>query len=462
MHFVFIPLQSDIMGAIPRTEFAQAIRAIASERGLDSDVILDTIKQAIIAAYKKDAKEEGDELEEYEFDVDLDSVTGEARIFSWPQDKEDEKKDVTPPGFGRIAAQTAKQVIHQKIREAEKGAIMGEYEERIGGLISGMILRFDGPDVRVDLGRTEGVMPSEERVPNERLNANQRMSFLLKEIQETLRGKKLVLSRADARFVQKLFEREVPEMGSGSVEVKAIAREAGVRTKMAVISNQSGVDPVGSCVGQKGVRVQAVTNELGGERVDIIPWNEDISEFIKSALAPAEGLSVKLDKKNETAVVTAAEDQLSLAIGKDGQNARLVAKLTGWRIEVKSAGGEKKSSSKEVENESVGDDKPEKIAEDENVEDTKSTKAKKKPESGIEKVEKKEDDKSVAGDSDKRKDERVSQDNADEDDVNIEVSGPTESAEEKSDKAEDTKETVEVEAEENPAKKADNEGGSKS
>jgi N utilization substance protein A len=461
MHFVFVPLQSDIMGAIPRTEFAQAIRAIASERGLDSDVILDTIKQAIIAAYKKDAKEEGDELEEYGFDVNLDSVTGEARIFSWPQGKEDEKKDVTPPGFGRIAAQTAKQVIHQKIREAEKGAIMGEYEERVGGLISGMILRFDGPDVRVDLGRTEGVMPSEERVPNERLNANQRMSFLLKEIQETIRGKKLVLSRADARFVQKLFEREVPEMGSGSVEVKAIAREAGVRTKMAVISNQSGVDPVGSCVGQKGVRVQAVTNELGGERVDIIPWNEDISEFIKSALAPAEGLSVKLDKKNETAVVTAAEDQLSLAIGKDGQNARLVAKLTGWRIEVKSAGGEKKSSSKEVENES-GDDKPEKIAEDENVENTKSTKAKKKPESGIEKVEKKEDDKNVSGSSDNGEDDKVSQDNADEDDVNIEVSENTENTEEKSDKAEDTNEPVEVEAEENLVKEADNEGDSKS
>jgi N utilization substance protein A len=170
------------------------------------------------------------------------------------------------------------------------------------------------------------------------------MSFLLKEIKETPRGKKLILSRSDARFVQKLFEREVPEMSSGSVEVKAIAREAGVRTKMAVFSNQSGVDPVGSCVGQKGVRVQAVTNELGGERVDIIPWNEKLEEFIKGALAPAEGLLVSLNEDEETAEIKAPEDQLSLAIGKDGQNARLAAKLTGWRIEVKSMEGEEVDS----------------------------------------------------------------------------------------------------------------------
>jgi N utilization substance protein A len=182
-------------------------------------------------------------------------------------------------------------------------------------------------------------MPKEERVPNERLNPNQRLTFLLKEINETAKGKQLLLSRSDPVFVQKLFEREVPEMSSGSVEVMAISREPGVRTKMAVDSNQSGVDPVGSCVGQKGVRVQAVTNELGGERVDIIPWNDDPAELIKAALAPADGLSVSLDKKEKTAKVKAPEDQLSLAIGKDGQNARLAAKLTGWKIEVKDLDG---------------------------------------------------------------------------------------------------------------------------
>jgi transcription termination/antitermination protein NusA len=324
-----------------RTEFAQALRAVATERGLDADVILETIKQAIIAAYKRDARERGEETEEWEFNVELDSSSGEAKVFSWPLEKPEEKKDVTPPGFGRIAAQTAKQVIHQKIREAEKGAILDEYSERVGSLISGMILRFDGPDVRIDLGKTEGIMTADERIPTERLNSGQRLSFLLKEIRETAKGKLLMLSRADPIFVQKLFEREVPEMSSGSVETKAISREPGVRTKIAVFSNQSGVDPVGSCVGQKGVRVQAVTNEVG-ERVDIIPYNEDPAELIKASLAPAEGLSVSLNENTKTAKVTAPEDQLSLAIGRDGQNARLTAKLTGWKIEVEELPGSKK------------------------------------------------------------------------------------------------------------------------
>ncbi|OGM11738.1 transcription termination factor NusA [Candidatus Woesebacteria bacterium RBG_16_34_12] len=319
-----------------RTEFAQALRAVATERKLDADVILETIKQAIIAAYKKDAKERNEETEEFEFEAEINPTSGEAKVFAYPEGKPEEKKDITPPGFGRIAAQTAKQVIHQKIREAEKDAIMDEFTGRVGALISGMILRFDGPDVRVDLGRTEGIMRSEERVPNERLSPNQRLTFLLQEIQETLRGKQIYLSRSDPLFVQKLFAREVPEIGSGSVEVKAISREAGVRTKIAVSSNQSGVDPVGSCVGQKGVRVQAVTNELGGERVDIIPWDSDLVNYIKASLSPADGLSVTLDEEKKIAKIKAPEDQLSLAIGKDGQNVRLAAKLTGFRIEVKS------------------------------------------------------------------------------------------------------------------------------
>lgn len=328
----------------PRTEFAQAIKAIAMERGLDAAVILDTIKQAIVAAYKKDAKDQGEDVEAFDYDVELNSVNGEAKIFAWDHIEPDEdgnvemkgveKKDVTPPGFGRIAAQTAKQVIHQKIREAEKGAIMGEYTERVGSIVSGMILRFEGSDVRVDMGKTEGIMPAVERVPNERLNPNQRMSFLLKDIIETPRGKQIILSRADSIFVQKLFQREVPEISSGSVIVNGIAREPGVRTKIAVSSGQQGVDPVGSCVGQKGVRVQSVTNELGGERVDIVMFNVDVSEYIKAALSPAEGLEVTLHKKEMTATVKAPEDQLSLAIGREGQNARLASKLTGWKIDI--------------------------------------------------------------------------------------------------------------------------------
>lgn len=318
----------------PRTEFAQALKAIATERGLDANVIIETIEQAIIAAYRRDAKELGDDTEEMDFKVELNPVNGEAKIFAWPLEKPEEKKDVTPPGFGRIAAQTAKQVIHQKIREAEKGAIMDEFSVRIGSLISGMVLRFDGPNVRVDIGRTEAEMPVEERIPNEVLSLNQRMTFLLKNIVEGPRGRDIILSRADPLFVEKLFGREVPEITSGGVIVKAVAREAGVRTKIAVASGQSGVDPVGSCVGQKGVRVQAVTNELGGERVDIVAWSDDVAQLITSALSPAENITVKLDKKTLTAKVKAPEDQLSMAIGRDGQNVRLAAKLTGYRIEV--------------------------------------------------------------------------------------------------------------------------------
>ena len=328
----------------PRTEFAQALKAIAMERGLDPEVILETIKQAIIAAYKKDAKERGEEPDSFDYEVILNPTNGEARVLAWDLIEPDEngevdltgveKKDVTPPGFGRIAAQTAKQVIHQKIREAEKGAIMGEYTERVGSLVTGMILRFEGSDVRVDLGKTEGIMPSIERVPNERLNSNQRMSFLLKDIIETLRGKQIILSRAESLFVQKLFEREVPEISGGSVIVNGIAREPGGRTKIAVSSGQSGVDPVGSCVGQRGVRVQSVTNELGGERVDIVMFNDDPAEYIKAALSPAEGLTVTLNKKETIAKVKAPEDQLSLAIGREGQNARLASKLTNWKIDI--------------------------------------------------------------------------------------------------------------------------------
>ena len=370
----------------PRTEFAQALRAIATERGLNADVILETIRQAIIAAYRRDARELGDDTEEVEFEVELDPGSGEAKIFSWPTDKPEEKKDVTPPGFGRIAAQTAKQVIHQKIREAEKDAVMVEYEGRVGSLISGMILRFDGPDVRVDLGKAEGLMTSDERVPNERLNPNQRLTFLLKEIIDTPKGKQILLSRAEPNFVAKLFAREVPEISSGSVEVKAIAREAGVRTKIAVFSTQSGVDPVGSCVGQKGVRVQAVTNELGGERIDIIPWSDITEELVKAALAPADGLSVSLNQKTKTAIVKAPEDQLSLAIGKDGQNARLAAKLTEWKVEIKPNGEKVAETDKKEE----ADTKKEDLKEESDKSETKkkkSVKEKKEVEEGMSKEE---------------------------------------------------------------------------
>jgi N utilization substance protein A len=339
------------MQTTARTEFSTALKAVANQHGLDGDVILETIKQALIAAYRRDARERGDETEDKEYDVDLHSVTGENKIYEYPAGKPEERKDVTPPGFGRIAAQTAKQVIHQKIREAEKGAIMDEYADRVGTLISGMVLRFDGSNVLVDIGRTEAVMPSEERVPSERLTANQRMTFLVKRIEDGPRGKIIILSRSDPQFVTALFTREVPEIPAGNVEVVEVAREAGVRTKIAVRSTVPGVDPVGSCVGQKGVRVQAVTNELNGERIDIIPFNEEKKEYIKASLSPVEIISIKISKKDNTAIVVVPEDQLSLAIGREGQNVRLAAKLTKSDIKIEGNGpavGEEKETVKKL------------------------------------------------------------------------------------------------------------------
>ncbi len=318
-----------------RTEFAQALKAVATQYSIGIDIIIEKIKEAVIAAYKRDAKERNEETEGFEFEAEIHPVTGEIKIFSYPEGKKEERKDVTPPGFGRIAAQTAKQVIHQRIREAEKGAIMDEFEGRVGSLITGMILRFDGLTVKIEIGKTEGVMPAEERIPTERLSLNQRLTFLFKGIRDGIRGKEIVLSRSDPQFVVKLFAREVPEIASGSVEIKGIARDPGIRTKIAVFSGTSGVDPVGSCVGQKGVRVQAVTNELNGERIDIIPYNEDAKEYIKSSLSPVEVTSIKITKTTKKATVTVAEEQLSIAIGKDGQNVRLASKLTGYEIDIK-------------------------------------------------------------------------------------------------------------------------------
>jgi len=324
----------------PRNEFTQALKALTLERGLDADVILEAIKEAVVAAYRRDAKEQGIDDETLTVEAEINSANGEARVFSYPLDKPKERKDVTPPGFGRIAATTAKQVIHQKIREAEKTNVMDEYEGKVGQLVSGLILRFDGQNVRVDLGRVEAIMPAGERVATERLSLNQRATFLLKEIVDGPRGKDLILSRADPKFVEKLMAREVPEVGAGTVEVKAIVREPGVRTKMVVGSSASGIDAVGSCVGQKGVRIQAVTNELGGERIDVIPFTEKVAELILSALTPATQGVVTISRDKKSAVVKFPADQLPLAIGRDGWNVKLASMLTKTEISVESNGDE--------------------------------------------------------------------------------------------------------------------------
>lgn len=322
-----------------RTEFAAALLQVCNERGLDPTVVLETIKAAIIAAYKKDFPEAGalyDEDDNLDLEVELDPDSGATRIFELKGKK---RTDITPPGFGRIAAQTAKQVILQRVREAEKDAIIGEYTDRVGTMLTGMVLRFDGKNVIFDIGRGQGFMPPEDQIRGEYYKMNQRLAVYIKDIRETMRGKTIIVSRTAPELVVELFKREVPEVNSGAVEIKAIAREAGVRTKIAVASTQSGVDPVGSCVGQKGVRVQEVINELNNEKIDIIQFSESIESFIAAALAPAEKLDIKLDDAKKLAVVTIPDDQMSLAIGRGGQNVRLAAKLTGYKIDIVGSGG---------------------------------------------------------------------------------------------------------------------------
>jgi len=277
----------------------------------------------------------------------LDTTTGEFKVYEFPEGKEKKKKEVTPKGFGRIASMTAKQVIIQKFREAEKTAILDEYSKRVGTLVSGMIIRFDGPNAIVDIGKAEGVMPPQEQIRSERYSVNQRLTFLIKEIRDSARGREVIVSRSDPDLVKALFRREVPEVSSGAVEIKVVAREGGARTKIAASSTQLGVDPVGSCVGQKGVRVQAVIDELEGEKIDVIQHSDDPEKFIIASLSPAEGVKVEIDKKKEEAVVSVPDDQLSLAIGKEGQNVRLAAKLTGFKIDIKGAKKPVKKAKKE-------------------------------------------------------------------------------------------------------------------
>lgn len=323
-----VKAESDIiistMSAVQRSEFSLALNQVAAERGVDASVVLETVKNAILAAYRKDHP--GLDVEDYT--ASLDSGTGEARIFS-------NNKDVTPPGFGRIAAQTAKQVILQKIREKEKEAILTDYKVRIGTIINGMVLRFAGPNIIVDIGKAEGIMPPQEQISNERYNLNQRITVHLMEIREGSRGDEIIVSRASNGLLEGLFKREVPEIAQGSVVIKAIMREPGNRAKVAVYSNQPGIDPVGSCVGQKGVRVQAIIQEFAGlEKIDIIQWQDDIKSYIAQSLSPAKNVEVKIDESTMVAKVRVPKEELSLAIGKEGQNVRLASKLTGYRIEI--------------------------------------------------------------------------------------------------------------------------------
>lgn len=395
--------------------FGVLLDSIAEEKGLSKERVLEAVEQALAAAYKKEFGKRGqsikasldlktgkvefcqmklvvdesmiyseEELEELKnkgaedveepffASTEVGSTAGESKKVRFNPERHimaDEAKKIekgSKPGdelqialdpktdYGRIAAQTAKQVILQKIREAERDSVLQEFQSKEGELVSGIVQRVEGRAVFVDLGKTLGMLSQEEQVPGEFYRIGQRLKFFLMRVEDSPKGPMLFLSRSYPKFISKLFELEVPEIGAGSVEVKGICREAGSRSKVAVASNEDGVDPVGSMVGQRGTRVTAVINELGGEKIDIVEWAADPEVYIANALSPARVLEVQVKEKNK-AIAVVAEDQLSLAIGRDGQNVRLAAKLTGWKIDVRTPEGKETQVSEEQKEDAPAD-----------------------------------------------------------------------------------------------------------
>ena len=314
-------------------EFLDALGQIARDKGISVETLLDALANALVAAYKRrpDAAEEAV--------VTIDPDSGEIRVYGQELNEEGEvvrEWDDTPDDFGRIAAQTAKQVILQRIREVERDMKYEEYAGREGDIVTGIVQQTDNRYTLLDLGKVEALLPQAEQVSYERYEHGARLKAYIVEVRKTTKGPQIVVSRTHPGLIKRLFELEVPEIGSGVVEIKAAAREPGHRTKIAVWSNDPNVDPVGACVGARGSRVRMVTNELRGERVDVVPFSDDPVELIQNALAPARVREVRLDEETGTATVIVSDFQLSLAIGKEGQNARLAARLTGWRIDIKS------------------------------------------------------------------------------------------------------------------------------
>ncbi|MDY7041181.1 MAG: transcription termination factor NusA [Chloroflexota bacterium] len=340
-----------------KNDLLAAFNQLCSERNLPQDVVLDTIETALISAYKRDFGSSQN------VSAKIDPNTGKAQVFvekTVVEQVQDGRFEIgleearqidpevesgqavfvesTPREFGRIAAQTAKQVILQRIREAERDALFTSYADREGEIINGTVQSITPQAITLNLGRTEAILPRSQQVPGERYRLNQRVRAYVLEVRRSNRGPQIVVSRTHRAMLRRLLELEVPEIYNGTVEIKVIAREAGSRSKVAVAALQEGVDPVGSCVGMRGVRIQSIVNELGGEKIDVVEWNADTATFIANALSPARVANVLLDIHGDgkTATVVVPDDQLSLAIGREGQNARLAAKLTGWRIDIKS------------------------------------------------------------------------------------------------------------------------------
>ncbi len=371
--------------------FTSAISQIAAEKEIPQEKVVEIIEQAIATAYKKEYREKGEVIkakidikkgdakfwlvktvvdentaifleDEEESEEDIETEEGKVRYnpkrHITIEEAKKEKKDAkvgeeieteleTKKEFGRIAAQTAKQVILQKIKETERDLVFNEYKEKENEVISGIVQRVEGRSVLMDIGKVLGIMHKEEQIPGEMYRPGQRYKVYVLSVEDSPKGPNVVLSRAFPKFVSKLFELEVPEIAAQTVEIKAIAREAGSRTKIAVYSQEEGIDPVGTAVGQRGTRVGAIISELGGEKIDIIEYLEKKEDFIKNALAPAKISEVEI--KEGRVLVTVPEDQLSLAIGKEGQNVRLAAKLTGWRVDVKAIGKDEIEETAEAE-----------------------------------------------------------------------------------------------------------------
>jgi len=381
-------------------EIIQAMKQICEEKNISFESVVETIAAALAVAYRKDFGEKNQNI-----NVEFDPQTTKSRVFDIKTVVSDEKAEETeklkqeiqekrdkgeeivltekidrfnpkteitlseakkikkgakigdviktelfpPASYGRMAAQTAKQVIIQKLREAERDTVYKEYKGKEGEIINGTVQRVEGRMVLVDLGHATALLPPPEQIPNERYASGQRMKFFLISVNTTTKGPELILSRAHPEMVKKLFSLEVPEINSGSVEIKSVAREAGSRSKVAVTTIQKNIDPVGSCVGQRGTRVQTVISEIGGEKIDIIQWDPDPVKFISYALSPAKVLSVKINEAEKTAIAEVKNDQLSLAIGKAGQNVRLSARLTGWKIDIVGEGQESRQAPKTEE-----------------------------------------------------------------------------------------------------------------
>jgi N utilization substance protein A len=315
------------------TDFMDALEVVAREKGLAVETLLESLANALLAAYKRmpGAAEEGF--------VEIDPDSGEIRVFGQELDEDGNvirEWEDTPDDFGRIAAQTAKQVMFQKIRDAERELKFEEYAGREGDVVTGIVSQADTRFTLLDLGKVEAIMPHAEAPVNEHYSIGQRLKAFIIEVRRTQKGPQIVVSRTHPGLIKRLFELEVPEIASGVVELKAISREPGHRTKIAVWSNDQGVDPVGACVGSRGARVRMVTNEIMGEKIDIVPYSDDLVEFVERAIQPAFALEVRIDEDKTGALIVVADDQLSLAIGREGQNARLAARLTGLRIDIRS------------------------------------------------------------------------------------------------------------------------------